>query len=280
MPTIKKILLPVDFSERSIGAARYAEAVAGRFDAELMLLHVVTNGTNTLAEELEPRRRVQLESFLSDELKYIHTQRVCVVGDDPAARILETARNWQPDLLMMATHGLGFYRRLLLGSVAAKVLHDWDGPVWTDVHAESAPVLDKISVRKVLCAIDFDANVPCVLNWATFLAQEYGAQLALIHAIPAPEASVPVRYLDEEYTAALAADSRKRIEALLESVPVNNAKILIEPGKPAGAVSKVAREFGADLAVIGRHSKIGLAAHLHQNAYSIICESPCPVLSI
>ncbi len=235
---------------------------------------------NTLAEELEPKRRVQLESFLSDELKYIHTKRICVIGDDPATLILETARKWQPDWVMMPTHGPGFYRRLLLGSVTAKVLHDWDRPVWTDVHAGSAPVLEKISVGKIVCAIDFDANAPCVLSWAAFLAQDYGVDLALVHAIPAPEASVPVRYLDEEYTAALAAESRRRIEALLQSVPLTNVKILIEFGRPAGAVSKVAREFGADLAIIGRHSKTGLAAHLHQNAYSIICESPCPVLSI
>jgi len=164
MPSIKKILFPVDFSRRCIGAARYAEALAGRFDAELMLLHIVTNGTETLAEELEPARKTQLDSFLTEELQYIKTSRVCLIGDDPAERILGTACTWQPDLLMIPTHGLGSYRWLRIGSVAAKVLHDWDGPVWTDVHAEDAPELEKISVRKIVCAIALDANSPCVLN--------------------------------------------------------------------------------------------------------------------
>jgi len=264
MPVIKKILFPVDFSERSIGAARYVEALAGRFNAELMLLHVVTDGTHTLAEMLEPARREQLDSFLKEELKYIQTQRVCIVGDDLAASIVETARSWQPDLVMMPTHGLGFYRRLLLGSVTAK---------------ETAPELEQITVRRILCAIGLDANSPCVFSWGTFLAREYGAELAIVHAVPTPEASVPVKYLDEEYAAALAVEARKRIEAL-ESASGLEARILVERGEPAAAVSKVAKDFGADVIVIGRHSTSGLAAHLKQNAYAILRDSPCPVISV
>ena len=50
---LKRILFPVDFSERSRGAAVYVEALAGRFEAELILLHVVEPPTynRTLAEE-------------------------------------------------------------------------------------------------------------------------------------------------------------------------------------------------------------------------------------
>ncbi|MEO8098548.1 MAG: universal stress protein [Acidobacteriota bacterium] len=41
MPTIKKILLPVDFSKSCDATARYAKAIAGRFQAEITLLHVI-----------------------------------------------------------------------------------------------------------------------------------------------------------------------------------------------------------------------------------------------
>ena len=278
MPTINKILFPVDFSRQCVGAARYVEAFAGRFDAELMLLHVVTPGTNTLAEELEGKRKAHLESFLEEELKYLKTERVCVIAD-PAEEIVATAAAWGADLVMMPTHGLGFYRRLLLGSVTAKVLHDLELPVWTDAHAENAPPLEKITIRKILCAIDLDLNSPCVLAWGAGLAQEYGASLAIAHAIPAPEPSAAVRYLDEEFRAALAVEARKRIDAL-QSAAGSNAAVLIEAGEPARAVSKIAEQYGADLLIIGRHGKAGLAGHLRQNSYGMIRESPCPVLSI
>src|ERR1019366_3029392 len=119
MPQIKKILFPVDFSESCVGAARYVEFFAGQFQAEITLLHAVRMGEHSLAEELLPQRKAQLDAFLADELKYFTTQRVCVT-EDPANAILETADSWKPDLLMLATHGLGYFRRHLLGSVTAK----------------------------------------------------------------------------------------------------------------------------------------------------------------
>ena len=92
MPSIKKILFPVNFSEPCTGAARYVKAIAGRFEAEVMLLHVAEDGTNSLAEELKPSRQTQLDAFLADELKYFTTHRVCVLGH-PAAQITEIARS-------------------------------------------------------------------------------------------------------------------------------------------------------------------------------------------
>jgi len=68
MPTIKKILFPVDFSDSCLGAARYVEALAGRFEAEIMLLHVVGMGEHNLAEDLLPQRQALLDAFLADEL--------------------------------------------------------------------------------------------------------------------------------------------------------------------------------------------------------------------
>src|SRR5262249_13345080 len=121
MPSIKKILFPVDFSEQSDGAGRYVEALAGRFQAEIMLLHAVDRGTHALAEELCPGRERRLAAFMAHELDQFSTQRVCRMGE-PAAVIVETARTWRPDLVMMPTHGLGLYDRLVLGSVTERML--------------------------------------------------------------------------------------------------------------------------------------------------------------
>ena len=80
MTEIKRILFPVDFSERSTGAARYVEAMAGWFQAEIMLLHVVDTGSRWYPEDAKPHLKQQLDHFLADELKYFTTQRVCTVG--------------------------------------------------------------------------------------------------------------------------------------------------------------------------------------------------------
>ena len=70
MPQIKRILFPVDFSAACRGAARYVEAVAGRFEAEITLLHAVGMGEHNLAETLMPSRQAELNAFLAGEFKY------------------------------------------------------------------------------------------------------------------------------------------------------------------------------------------------------------------
>jgi len=276
MPTIKKILFPVDFSERCLGAARYVESMAGWFEAEIMLLHVVDTASYAPVpvEELRAARRVQLNAFLAEELKQFNVRRVCEVGD-PAAKIAAMALEWKPDLLMMPTHGLGRYRRLLLGSVTAKVLHDVNCPVWTAVHSETAPPLDKITCMKVLCAVDLGMRSPEVLKWAAFLATGHEAELGIVHATPIVEApSGPA--LDREFTEPLAQQARILLDGL-QSEAGTKAPVFVDGGEPAKVVSCAAKEFKADVLVIGRHGGEG---HLRHNSYAILRDSPCPVISI
>jgi len=224
MSAIKKILFPVDFSERSAGAARYVEAMAGWFEAEIMLLHVVDTGSHWYPEDAKPHLQHLLDEYLKDELKYFTTQRVCVVGE-PAAKIAEIAKSWGADLVMMPTRGMGPFRRLLLGSATAKVLHDVPCPVWTGVHSENAPRLEQIGCKRVLCALHPGDSRAKVLGWATLFADEHQATLKTVEALSG----------DSSQNAACAA-----------------------------------KEFGADLLVIGRGSA----------PYEVLRDSPCPVISV
>jgi len=278
MPSIKKILFPVDFSPQSVGAARYVEAIAGRFQARIQLLHVVSNGERILAEEMMPMRQRMLDDFLNKELRYFDTERLCVSGD-AAEKIVEAADAWNPDLVMMPTHGVGLYRRLLLGSVTAKVLHDLDCPIWTDVHAESAPILENIHVRRILCAVDLTEQSRAVLDWGAFLCDEYDAELGIIHIVPGVENAPAVRYLDEEFVATITAEAKGKL-AELQAEAGTDAVTMVEAGEPAKLIGCAAQKFQADLVIIGRHARAGFSGHLRQNAYSIVRESARPVLSI
>lgn len=278
MPLIKKILFPVDFSDVCLGAARYVEAFAGRFEADVMLLHVVGMGEHNLAEELLPQRQTQLDSFLTDEFKYFTTQRVCVTGD-PSSGVVDAARRWSPDMVMMPTHGLGVFRRLLLGSVTAKVLHDVNCPVWTGVHSEAAPPLEQIHCRKVLCALDLMDRSQSILEWADWLAREYQAALGILHVTAEFPPEYGVWSLADEFAHALVDDAKRRIE-ILQMAAGTTAQVFVNSGDPAKTLTCVVRNFGADLLVIGRHSRAGVTGYLRHNAYAILRDSPCPVISI
>ncbi|MGO9646677.1 MAG: universal stress protein [Terriglobales bacterium] len=276
MPQIKKILFPVDFSDSCLAAARYVETFAGRFEAEILLLHTVGMGEHNLAEELLPGRREQLDAFLADELKYFTTKRVCVTGD-AAAQIVDAARRWNPDLVMMPTHGLGVFRRFLVGSVTAKVLYDLDCPVWTSAHLEKAPRLEEIHCRRVLCAVDLGERSRCILEWAAWLAGEHQAGLGIVHA----SAEFPIAHYgwnrEEEFAQSVSEHTARRIE-ILQKEAGTAAQMFVRSGNPAKVIAQTASDFDADLLVIGRHG--GAGTDLRQNTYDILCDSPCPVISI
>src|SRR5215467_7356165 len=82
----------------------------------------------------------------------------------------------------MPTHGHGPFRRFLLGSNTARVLHDAHCPIWTGVHVDEAAVDDSAPFRHVLCAVDLGEESHKAVCWALTFAREFGAMLTLVHA--------------------------------------------------------------------------------------------------
>src|SRR5271157_473800 len=135
MFTIAKILLPIDFSVRSSDAADAAAAVAEHFGSEIALLHVLaprfdlplptSAQMNVLHAGARAEAEQKMKEFRPNEWGQLRVKRVLREGD-PARAIVEYATEEHIDLIMMPTHGYGPFRRLLLGSTTAKVLHDAD----------------------------------------------------------------------------------------------------------------------------------------------------------
>ncbi|MDE3194873.1 MAG: universal stress protein [Acidobacteriota bacterium] len=278
-PSIQRILFPVDFSAACRGAARYVEAVAGRFESAIRLMHVVGSGERELAADLLPRRKAELDVFLSDELKQFTVERICEIGDGPEGPIENAAKNWPADLVMIPTHGLGVFRRVLLGSVTAKLLHDLTCPVWTSVHAETAPQLENIHCRNILCAVDLDARSKDVLQWANWFARENDAQLTIVHATPpiaalTPGADVTADFIETSYE--IATETLAKLQKGLGL----NCESIIRPGDPASVISSAAKAIHADILIFGRHHGHGLVDRLVENTFAILRRTPCPAISI
>jgi nucleotide-binding universal stress UspA family protein len=285
MRTLKNILVPVDFSERSTAAGRCAKALAAHFGSQVTLLHVLLAAlydvgpeaaSGVLLAELLRSRTEQatrdLDEFLGGQWQDIDVRRVLLEGD-PASRIVEFAHQQPADLIIMPTHGYGPFRRFILGSNTAKVLHDADCPVWTGVHMPESPAADAFSLRHVLCAIDLGPQSEPTFAWAAWLAGEFHARLTLMHAMACtPDTEVSWR-----------AQVRETVEeefARLQTAVGVQADNLIDAGEPARAICSAAARTHADVLVIGRGSAAGVFGRLRTNAYAIIRQSPCPVVSV
>lgn len=279
---LAKILLPVDFSEQGDGAAQQAAALARHFNAGLILLHVNPIQVPALISPndfsgsidtgwitaLEAQGRKDLDTYHQADLAGVDVRKIVVTGD-PAATIAEFADYEKPDLIVMPTHGYGPFRRFLLGSVTAKVLHDVDA-VWTGAHLQkgSQPMWKRIG--RVICAIDL-RTAEAVLPWARDFASEFRAELILVHAVQdlEPQSSLAIS----------AVQAHEHIRCLQRRLSVPG-EILIEEGNPAQVVQAAANRRNADVVVIGRSLREGVLGRLRTNAYSIVRDAPCPVVSV
>jgi len=280
---LTKILLPVDFSEQGDGAAQQAGALARYFGAELVLLHVNPIVVPTLASPrefsrpidtgwitlLETQARGNLDTYHQADLTGAKVTKTVVTGD-PAASIVECAHRVKPDLIVMPTHGYGPFRKFLLGSVVAKVLHDTEVPVWTGAHLQRSARSMWRRINRVLCAIDLQTPERALL-WSCDFACEFKAELILVHAVQGLESKDP-----EEKSVAQACEQIRSLQRKLSVA----GEILIEKGDPAQVVRAAATRLNADLVVIGRSPREGISGRLRPNAYSIVREAPCPVVSV
>ena len=292
MPKLSRILVPVEFSPRCRGAVQYAEALSCHFHCEIVLLHVVIpplanfssfeamayTSADDLAREIAQQRTLDLEAFSCSAPDDAAVRRVVLEGD-PTQTIVQFASSENCDLIVMPTHGYGPFRRFLLGSVTAKVLHDAICPVWTGPHMERAPDYSSVHFQNIVCAIDLRPHSRAVLGWAAEFAREFGARLSIVHAIPSSATRLGGFYFDPDWRTQLTRTAVEHIGFLRREMEIE-ASVAIEAGDPPLVVTTAAEATSADLLVIGRGSTPRAHGHLPTNAYAIVRQSKCPVLTI
>ncbi len=285
MARIKHILFPVDFSERSDGAAPFVAAMAAKHDARVTLLtaaHANYAGGLAGAPMIDPQAildavQAQLDGTYLQEFAGLKVNRRTMPGE-PAREIIDFVAGNQVDLVMMATHGRGPFRQLLLGSVAAKVLHDAHIPVWTTAHSGEAPDRVHVAMRKILCAVDTSPASVELMRWTSGLCKALGADLRLVHSVPGMEAW-PEQDLGPEFEGTLRENARRMIQDLAKTAEID-APISVGTGTVPDVVREEAVKQGTDLVVIGRGVLQGTLGRLRTHAYGIIRNAPCPVLSV
>jgi nucleotide-binding universal stress UspA family protein len=288
--SIAKILLPVEFSERCLGAARCAEFLANHFHAELALLHVVTApyvaygeinayppAADFYAGRWEQKRR-ELEAFLRDAPSGVRVERVLMDGE-PARQIVDYAHRGGFDLVVMPTHGYGAVRRFLAGSVTARVLREAKCAVWAGPHLEQAPPWEDFAVRRIVCALDLGPESGTVLEWANAIAREFSAELVTLHVLPTSTMAAGGFRFHPDWRLQAEREARRKI-AQLQADTGADREVRMVSGEVAPAVRDFARLRRADLLVIGRTQRSGVLSRLQASEFSILREAPCPVVSI
>jgi nucleotide-binding universal stress UspA family protein len=289
MIDFNQILFPVDMSEQVRRSAPFVRAIAERFGSEILMLYAQelpmpiyeapdAVGWVNLPEidVARKQRRADFENFLTKEFSGLRVRRTLAEGD-PAYEIVAIAKASQVGLIMLPTHGHSRFRRFLLGSVTAKVLHDTDCPVWTSVHTPEVLSRDPAQCKRILCAVDLDVRDVRIIGWAAELAKEQHLDVQLVHAVAgAKDAEGDSASSWREFLFKIANEDIDK----LQKEAGTSFPVTVRAGKPELVVHDAARDLDADLVVIGRGDLQHLLGRLRTHAYSIIRESPCPVISV
>ena len=137
MLPLHTILHPTDFSERSEYAFRLACSLARDYGARLVALHVVTPPVVIYGDGIVPLDPGPERAAAKERLERLEAPRTGtrlehrLAEGDPAEEILRVAREIAADLIVMGTHGRTGLRRLLMGSVAERVVRGAACPVLT-----------------------------------------------------------------------------------------------------------------------------------------------------
>ena len=155
MTALKSILVPTDFSETSSAALRYGIELSRRFQARLYLFNVPDHPGvaaeaeypiglfETMQNAAHDRLRNLLTTEEAEELRPECAMRVGLAPDE----IVRYAQEHEVDLIVMGTHGREGVSRVLLGSVAEKVVRKAPCPVLTVHHPEHEFVVEDEPAR-------------------------------------------------------------------------------------------------------------------------------------
>ena len=288
------VLCPIDFSESSRGALRYAGTIAAHFHTSLTLLAVNDPLLDEAAEltgghaQLVDDTRREMERFhrqafgaTVDALRDVHFE---IASGKPAPEILRVARERGCDLIVMGSHGSTGFRKLFFGSTTERVLRETAVPMLVTPGGDPGPIgFDDVrkAIRRVLVPVDLTQATAHQADVARRVADSLSLPLLMVHVIE------PVRTLVTAHAtlSTVETERRYRAEAQLEREAesmgaATKPEALVAYGEPAEEIAKVAADRDAGLIVMGLHSSPLLGPRMGSVTYRVLCLAHRLVLAL
>lgn len=298
MIEIKKILCPTDLSTDSDQAIRYALALATAYDSRMILCYcasgaeLATSATILKAEVdyafMRGKSRELFEGSLvrllePPKFSELDWEGVLIKSDDVGDAIIRTASEHSVDLIVMRSRRRP-HRAAILGSTAEAVCRTAPCPVLV-THSDQREWVDNeggsIRIQRLLVPYDFSDYSELALRYALSFAQEYQAELHLLHVLPPHTINEPEIAW---YPVTGEATYHKAARRLQKAVPSEahlwcRIKHAVSEGYPYREVLNYAEKNKIDLISIGAHGAgFGMRALFGSNVDRVLRQAPCPVL--
>jgi nucleotide-binding universal stress UspA family protein len=288
MLALKNILCPLDHGAASDDALRYAVTLAHAFHAKLILCHC----TPEIPEDNAEKRTAVREFFRNALMRSVHTPldtqndppiEGYFVQGDALTEIPRVAAHFGNDLIVMRSR-----RRpvaaALLGSTAEAVCHRAHCSVLVthpDEREWKGLETGEIKLQRILVATDFSADGSAAVDFALSLAQEYQAELDLMHILQA----APVFALAmSDSRSPSGSDIHQAMLQLRSAVPSeaflwSTLREIVREGVPHREILRYSTEHPINLICLGVHgSGYSDGTIFGSNSDRVLRNAPCPVL--
>ena len=302
MIQLQRVLCPVDFSDFSRRAFDHAVRLAHWYQSTVRLLYVSEGAPLAAAAPgggVVPSGMLtaqERESLLTG-LKHFASSGAGAdlefeIGEgDVAKSILSQAAEGHADVVVLGTHGRSGFERLVLGSVAEKVLRKATCPVLTVPQAVGDVVPVTPTFKRIVCPIDFSTCSMHALEYAFSMAQEDDAHVTVLHVIDVPanleaDGHGAVQAGSPSLRGYLAATERERRARVADAVPDHvrtycTVDTVVTSGSPYREILRAASERKGDLIIMGIHGRHPLdLLFFGSTTQHVVRRAACPVLTL
>lgn len=288
------VLCPIDFSEASRGALRYAGAIADHFGAGLTVV-TVNDPLLSEAAELSGSAPGLLEDTRRELQRFVNRTfsgrtgpaldlQLQVLTGKPAPELLRVARDERSDLIVMSSHGLTGVRKMFFGSTTERVLRETTIPVLVTPASDAGPTRfqeDPRLLRRVLAPVDLTSASTLQIRVASAIADALSVPLLLLNVVePLRKLLLPRAQMPNIDSERRDRAERALAELIEELPPTSRTEALVVFGEPAEEIAKVAQDRDVGLIVLGLHASELAGPRLGSVTYRVLCLAPRLVLAV
>lgn len=253
---MKRILVPVDFSEESMNALDAAHSLAVDTDSEILLLHIVEDPNvesmkvsgemhydpmdNLYVKLLLDKTKERLESIVNDpKMSDLSISYKIEVGN-PYSSIAENIASHQASLIFMGTKGATGIQEILVGSVADKTVRYASCPV---IVVKGKCTVSNI--KHIVYATDLNEDHEQIIDELKKMQEHFGATLHVL------------KVFDSKWTTV--GEVKERADEFVNYFGLSNCTVAVKMSNDlAETIMEYAAEIDAGMIAIGTHDRHGL----------------------
>ncbi|MEW6470148.1 MAG: universal stress protein [Bacteroidota bacterium] len=273
---IKKILIPVDFSETSNLAIEHGGFMAELFGANVVLIHVIEDNWQSFsvidsgvgikdfsafASKAEDKLAEVAERLKKDY--NVSSKLICTTGNI-CNEIVKAVKEYDTDLIVMGTHGVSGFEEFFVGSNTYKVVNRAACPV---LSVQTHP--QRKGFKDILLPIDTSPHTLQKVDYALALAEKYGAT---IHVLAVLSKGEDTRQFEKKL---------EQVDKHIEKSGIISTTTRVEGSNQARMTLEHAKKIGADLIVIMTDQEENLSGRfIGPYAQQVVNHSRTAVMSI